>query len=448
MYTDTLSTICYPKNTTMTDFLGHFHPLLVHLPIGFLLLAGVFHLLHRWKTLPLERATSIALLLGGLSAGVAALFGWWLAGTGTYDDGNLFWHRWLGVGTAVLALATWWLHRTRAKLTDAAVLGTVGLLTAAGHFGGNLTHGEGYLWQTKRAETVAVLPQSPDSVVVFAHMIQPILEENCVRCHEPDNAKGGLLMHTAADLFAGGRNGETLLSGKPHRSELFRRVTLERPHQKAMPPGGPLPYHDLKLLEWWIKTGVDSTTTLAQLAPVDADIQQLIKDRYGLDLTPKPLVETLVAPAVAPEKIREIEARGWSVRPLSTGSPLLDVRAKSTDAQPLDLQAIAANVTWLDLSKSKLRDLPLEAFVHLTQLKLNQSNANDAMLNQLSGLPNLQVLNLYGTPVSEAILPKLTELPRLERVYLSGTNISSEAIAAFTQTNARPELIREQLVWD
>ena len=54
---------------TITDFIAHFHPVLVHLPIGILLIAALFQLLSRKeKFQSLNIAVGIALFWGMISA--------------------------------------------------------------------------------------------------------------------------------------------------------------------------------------------------------------------------------------------------------------------------------------------------------------------------------------------------------------------------------------------
>ena len=409
-------------------------------------------MLDRWRGVPLARATSIALLLGWWSATASALFGWWLAAEGNYDANNLWWHRWWGVSTGVVAFAAWLLQSGRVRVapvvTDAVLVATVVVLTVAGHFGGNLTHGEGFLFATEAERESRALPAAPDSVVVFAHLIQPMLEDNCVRCHEPKNKKGGLLMHTAADLLAGGSSGRTIQTGKPYASELLRRVQLERPHQKAMPPGGPLPYHDVQLLEWWIATGADTAATLADQIPIDPAVEHLLRVRYGLDVAPKPLVETLTAPPLDAQVLENLAASTWNVRRLSEVGSLVEVRTRDPKPDFAELNPVASNVTHLNLSNAILEGISsVGQFSNLTQLNVSNTTITDRMVSELSAHPHLQVLNLYGTPVTDAILTDLTTLPRLERVYLAETNVTEAAVLAFAEQHDRPELIRGVPTW-
>src|SRR5689334_9297426 len=89
-------------------FLGHFHPLLVHLPIGGLVLLGVLEFVAcftPWK----DAAQNNRWILGFVcaTAVVSAACGWMLARGGGYDPDLLKWHRALGfvlVGACLLAL--------------------------------------------------------------------------------------------------------------------------------------------------------------------------------------------------------------------------------------------------------------------------------------------------------------------------------------------------------
>ena len=57
-------------------FLGRFHPLVVHLPIGFLLFAFILEVFSRWKKNPvLTTSIPLALLLGSGSGGVPCILG-------------------------------------------------------------------------------------------------------------------------------------------------------------------------------------------------------------------------------------------------------------------------------------------------------------------------------------------------------------------------------------
>src|SRR6186713_2784544 len=86
----------------MIEFIGKFHPLFVHLPIGFLVLLGIFEMLAvRSPKQHLTESSRVVLLLT-LPITVASITtGWLLASSGDYDVSSIFWHRWLGTGLGV-----------------------------------------------------------------------------------------------------------------------------------------------------------------------------------------------------------------------------------------------------------------------------------------------------------------------------------------------------------
>src|SRR5436190_21950556 len=74
--------------------------------------------------------------------------------------------------------------------------------------------------------------------VDFVKDVQPILEQNCVRCHNPkgtDFEQG----NTDVDLSTKGTAFEvasTIVSGKPEKSKLYTTTILPDDAKKVMPP--------------------------------------------------------------------------------------------------------------------------------------------------------------------------------------------------------------------
>ena len=122
-------------------FLGSFHPLFLHLPIGFLLLIvcmEVYGLFAKKDQMPML----FALVLNALAAVAAALFGFILYQTGGWEGELIEDHLWQGMGFAVVAI---WLpliySATREKAKAgyyAALLFAVVIMFSAAHHGGEL----------------------------------------------------------------------------------------------------------------------------------------------------------------------------------------------------------------------------------------------------------------------------------------------------------------------
>ncbi len=88
----------------ITELIGRFHPVLVHLPIGILLFALLLLWLSRMqKYSSLAPAVRIALLLGAISAIVSCISGLFLASNGDYDEQTVVLHKWMGLLVAMIS---------------------------------------------------------------------------------------------------------------------------------------------------------------------------------------------------------------------------------------------------------------------------------------------------------------------------------------------------------
>lgn len=135
---------------TIAESIGRFHHLLVHLPIGILVLAVALH----WVAANPRYAISGAVLRLAYGTGIggvllALITGFLRSNHGDYKDGPLALHMWLAIFTATLSLLVF--ARLVAQKADAKWLA---LLLAAfilftGHWGGALSHGEDYLGAEK-----------------------------------------------------------------------------------------------------------------------------------------------------------------------------------------------------------------------------------------------------------------------------------------------------------
>ena len=264
-------------------FLGRLHPVLVHLPIGFILLLALLEaaaLSPRFKNAASANRLIIALSVPAVlfSAGC----GWLLSWSGGYDEQTLAWHKWLGTVLApvVLVLAT--LHwRGWTKAYRACLAATVLLLFVTGHFGGSLTHGNDYLFVFKKPaaqESAPALlppegnPGDPTSQPVFATVIQPVFDKYCVSCHGPEKSKAKLRLDKAEYVFKGSSSGPVIEPGNAAQSYLLKRLLLPEEDDDHMPPSGklqPTP-EDIALLKWWIDVGAPVNKTAEELKMPEA----------------------------------------------------------------------------------------------------------------------------------------------------------------------------------
>lgn len=270
-------------------FLGRFHPLLVHLPIGCLLLLVALESLARVPRF--RRANDCAgYMLAFLVpvAVVAAACGWLLAGSGDYDPGLLRAHRWLGVGTVALSVLAGVLRWQRRLRTYAITLYVnAGVLALVGHYGGSLTHGSGYLARYAPAPLRSLLGEparDPDPMPAsaglgrFPNVIQSLLELRCGACHHPEKRKGGLRVDSMDALLQGGDSGPAIVPGDAAGSRLMARLLLPLADDDHMPPEGrtQLTAEEIALLTWWIEAGAPADGGPSERHP-PASVRQTIE---------------------------------------------------------------------------------------------------------------------------------------------------------------------------
>ncbi len=131
------------------EVLGRAHPVVLHLPFGViaaLVVLEVWGVLRRRALEQPTRAVLVGVLL--VTAAVAATSGWFLGREPDYRGEVLATHRNLGIGMAatcvLVALAAW---RDMRQMYGVALGVALLLLLAAGHQGGSMAHGEGFLFE-------------------------------------------------------------------------------------------------------------------------------------------------------------------------------------------------------------------------------------------------------------------------------------------------------------
>jgi uncharacterized membrane protein len=281
-----------PETNNLVLFLGHFHPLLVHLPIGGLVLIGVLELLARftrWK----DAAQNGRAILGFVCATglISVLCGLMLEKAGGYEPQLLKWHRAAGLGVAGVSVITLLFRHLEWRCTYRVCLATaVLLLVIAGHSGGSITHGREFLTQYAPVSVRAFLGESrpgqtevegtcsPMERPVFTGIIEPILLERCQSCHGAEKHKGDLRLDTLEGLLRGGQDGPVVKAGQATDSPLVQSMLSPLDADGHMPPEDhPQPSaEEISLIEWWINKGAPAAARVVDLKP-EPEIQRLFK---------------------------------------------------------------------------------------------------------------------------------------------------------------------------
>jgi mono/diheme cytochrome c family protein len=103
----------------------------------------------------------------------------------------------------------------------------------------------------------AAADPTPNTVAYYTDKVQPILKENCYRCHGGENHRGGLQIDSKAALLKGGRDGTVLVPGSPEKSLLISLIRHEGPADDPMPmpPKSKLSDADIATVTAWVKAG-------------------------------------------------------------------------------------------------------------------------------------------------------------------------------------------------
>ncbi len=91
--------------------------------------------------------------------------------------------------------------------------------------------------------------------VSFEKQVQPLLEKNCLPCHDVEKPAGNLRMDKIESLIQGGSKGRALNPGNPGQSLMMKLIDLPKGTAMAMPPDGPLPQAERDAIREWISTG-------------------------------------------------------------------------------------------------------------------------------------------------------------------------------------------------
>jgi uncharacterized membrane protein len=282
-------------------FMGRLHPMIVHFPIALLIFAAILELFTLKKfNSKFRPAIQLLVLIGAVSAIIAAVFGWLLAESDAIEGELVDLHQQVGIATAVLSLLVlFFLQKTSKKQNSNQVLIYRSFLFIAalgvsvtGHFGASLTHGEEFLTEVLPLngdmDELENTPSAPINLAAYQAELNPdtemkligevrmVLAHNCYKCHSGAKIEGELRLDEKEFVFAGGESGAILVPGNPAESEMIRRINLRKGHKEVMPSKGKLLSDTEKqLLELWIAKGApwpdgaaqQSIYRVAELAP-------------------------------------------------------------------------------------------------------------------------------------------------------------------------------------
>ncbi|KQS27749.1 c-type cytochrome domain-containing protein [Dyadobacter sp. Leaf189] len=432
--------------------IGRMHPLILHFPIVILLIAMLLEFF-RFKP---EYATNAfyknflqnLLLIGSLFAAITVIMGLFLSKEEGYAGEVLTLHKWTGAGIFFIASLIYFVRNTgwyKAPVAKAGAFVTVIALVLTGHYGAALTHGSNFIWEpVSKQNEMAAVPLN--EAVVYTNVIQPILEQKCTSCHNPDKLKGELILTDPASIMKGGKSGKLIVPGNAAMSLLLQRVHLPMEEKKHMPPSGKaqLTLQEISLLTLWVNQKADFNKKLVDLGTSDS--LRLLATAY---LKPAQAEEQFNFDAADEDEVAKLNSDYRTILPLARESPALAVNiynAASYSPRQLDeLNKIRQQIVSLNLNKMPVKDADLKSvtqFENLRKLDLNFTEVTAAGLKALSSLKHLQNLTLSGTKVNLADLKGLLPaLKSLKTVAVWDTKLSAADVATLQKEIRNVEII-------
>jgi hypothetical protein len=466
-------------------FLGRFHVLIVHLPLGILTLAVALEILVRFKPFKfLEGAVGPTWVAGALSAIGTVALGLMHASEASFQDmPAVDAHRLAGtslcIATCVVAVLRLRMHRVSvwpswagskktvepvynfiqpafargglldrayAKLWGIPVAVVLALMFITGHLGGNLTHGDTYLTEYAPnpirmalglPPTMGPRPKPKDlaSADLFLDVVNPALQQRCSTCHNDSKKSGGLSMASYDSLIKGGEKGAVITPGNMAGSDLFHRISLTPDDKDFMPKDGktPLTKNEVKAIGAWIAAGAPKSGLVGQMkltADASSAIQAVIgaggsggdeQADNGGGVSKEAPLPTVAAADAA--LVTKVVAEGFILRKVDKNSNLLD--ADYVSAKPVTSDTIS------DLAKLAPQ---------LLRLNLRHAGVTDAMVKTISSFPNLRHLRLEANPaVTDAAAKDISGIKTLTYLNLVNTKVTD---TGFTQVAALPKLQR------
>jgi hypothetical protein len=333
-------------------------------------------------------------------------------------------------------------------------------MAIAGHLGGTLTHGEGYLFSssTEQQSLTDSIPDIPlqkselsdstntnaetEEVFLYRDQIKPIFQSKCYGCHSQIKRKGGLRLDSDAFILQGGKNGKIIKTGNAGKSLLYTHLILPLEDDLHMPPKGKkqLTAKEIKIIHEWINNGnpfgsiiintrddspkADSIVTL-NTSPLSESItsaENTIAVEKNIPQADQTEIDLLESKNVIVNKIKE-ESNGLSIN---------FVNVKNLQPSIIDdLSKLNQQVVTLRLSNQPITDdfiQKLSGFKQLSQLQLENTKITDASLATIKNLDGLQQLNLYGTNITDKGLSYLIECKNLKVIYLWKTSVTAQGI--------------------
>lgn len=425
--------------------LGRLHPLVLHFPVTLATVGGLGLLIPAKSQLgSWARKQEFWSITASITA-LTALFGLFLSREGGYDAATLNWHKYSALAITLCAgYLAWRFGRGQLPPQQWAFGAATLLLTLiCGHQGGVLTHGSNFLLEPIRP-TAAATPVVADlkKAKVFQDAVRPILEKKCFACHNPNKTKGDLLMTTLEGFKKGGKNGVVFVPFNPDSSQMVQMAMLPETDDLHMPPQGKpqLTPEELKVIHFWIKKGADFGAKISAYLPNDTLASWAKTNSMPAEILPN-------ISAASKKSIERLKSDFCNIRPLSQGSPYLEVVILNHQDYQADvfkkLAKIGKNIYRLEASGTPVTDKEIKSIAgleNLRELGLGKTKITGKNLPELLDLKHLHILKLHGNQLKSKDVEPLLKFPGLQSLYLWGNDFSEKDLKSLRKKAGKMHL--------
>jgi uncharacterized membrane protein len=418
---------------------GRMHPMMLHLPIGALILTAVIYFFkNEFKEGSFEKVLTLLLMITALTSAFTAIMGFVLSKEGGYDESILQNHLITGSGFSLFAWLLLHIPLQSKKLFQGILSVSVLLLVVAGHLGSTLTHGENFLMAPLLGSTDEIIPLT-DSTSLYQAAIEPIFRSKCFSCHNAQKLKGDLLMTSVDAIMKGGKNGVIWVAGNPDSSTLIQRINLELEHDDHMPPSGkpPLNESEKDLLYHWILAGADYKTAWTKFKNTDS---LMVLAKPFIHKATEVKLPAYTFSYASSSTVESLNTPYRNVTQVSGDSPGLAAEffvSQYFETERLkELLSVKEQLVSLTLAGMPVTDEDgklISQFNNLEKLNLNKTTVSGKILTSIKELKKLKIISLVGTSVDAAALEVIAKLPELKEIFIWNTKVEKSQLITLRQ---------------
>lgn len=416
------------------DLIGRFHPLIVHLPIGFIVIGLMSDLFFRKKKeyIPVIKFIFLWAFISSIFSIVTGYFQYDREG---YTWENIEWHLIMGVLTSIFCLL-FFLHLDNKfkKIPKNFLFTFLALsLIITGHLGGNITHGKDHLieplphnfksffGEEYNLKKIKLSPENYKDENFYNKVVQPILNQRCVSCHNNKKSNGGLKLNNYNSIIKGGKNGPIIFINNSIESKMYKRMILPLEDEYHMPPKSRTQptKEEINLIKIWIDNSASRNYTIGQLQIKKEQLKSFFSKKLN------GIFPDIKISQANPIELNRLREKGFQITEIFQSSPFLRVSCINfddfRDYKINELLKIQNNIVELDLSGTKISDNIFEQilkFKNLTVLKLNETLITGNNIEVLSNLSNLKKIDINNSKFNFKNLKKLYNFPGLIKVNI------------------------------